>query len=555
MSKKELSFEDLAKRIAKSLEKDDTKTIAEWIIKNELKTDTNTVYSFKNREYLIDIVNDLSPRQCIPSSAQVGKTILMYMKALLMTMRGMNVCYTLPTQDLSDLMTKSKLDMIINNNPVFKDAVRNGNLQNKTIGNNMMFMIYTFGSMSVGFSTDLNIFDEVERSNPDTVSKLSGRQLASKYKWEWYMSNPSVPDAPLDRIWKSKYCDQKHWTIKPKCCNGEQILNYDGIYGFKGNVCKIRKKFVCQHCDSELTMEDRTQGRWVARYPERQKDPSYVSGYWLHYLMVEGCTVNELIRKEEEDKMNFYNFYLGLPYSGSDVKASKEVILANTIKPVTLDRNVCMGIDTGYGTGHHYTIGSDNVVFRIGTAKDFDEIDNLIAEYKVRQIVVDNGPETENANKLCERYPGMVLKSYYNSNMEKEEVKYDEERYMVYSSRHRLFDRYIREINQGAFKFAFDEKDPLINKYGDHFATLSCVVEPDKTGNMQLRWIAPSHSADHYSHSFLYWRLSVERLKYISPQYKSYSQEEIGVKIASQDRDDWLFDRTEEVVSDDWYNL
>jgi hypothetical protein len=292
----------------------------------------------------------------------------------------------------------------------------------------------------------------------------------------------------------------------------------------------------------------------VPRYPERQKVDGYVSGYWLHYLMVEGCTVNELMRKEEDDKANFYNLYLGLPYSGSDVKASKEVILANTIKPVTLDRNVCMGLDTGYSTGHHYTIGSDETVFKVGTAKDFDEVDQLIAQYNVQQVVVDNGPETENANQLCERFQGMVLKSYYNSNMEKEEVKYDEIRSMVYSSRHRLFDRYIRELNAGVYKFAFSPKDPLINKFGDHFATLSMVVEPDKTGNLKIKWVAPESAADHYAHSFLYFRLAVERLKFRSPQYKAYTPEEISVKVAKQDADNWLIEELTNDIEQDWYN-
>jgi hypothetical protein len=72
MSKKELKFEDLAKRLAKSLEKDDSKTMSEWIVKQEIRTDMNDLYSFEGREYLKDIIDDMNPRQCIPSSAQVG---------------------------------------------------------------------------------------------------------------------------------------------------------------------------------------------------------------------------------------------------------------------------------------------------------------------------------------------------------------------------------------------------------------------------------------------------------------------------------------------------
>lgn len=326
------------------------------------------------------------------------------------------------------------------------------------------------------------------------------------------------------------------------------------MYGYKGNVCKERGIFVCQRCDQELRVEDRLDGEWVARFPSRLEKEGGVSGYWLHQLLRHNCSVAELIHEEEKDKGAFMNMYLGLPYNGSDQTVTKDIILRNTVEPIILDRNVTMGVDIGYATGHHYVIGSDETVFKIGTAKDFDEIERLMEQYNVQQVVSDNGPENESVNKLCEKYPTKVMKNYYNQHMDKEEVNYNEEKQMIYSARHRIFDRLVRDLNSDKYKFALDNRDPSLHKFAEHFSTLSCVVELDKAGNPQLRWKAPEHAADHYAHSFLYWRLAVERLKFLTPNYKSYNPDEIRGKVAAQNMEDFLknFKDKEDY---DWYNI
>lgn len=382
---------------------------------------------------------------------------------------------------------------------------------------------------------------------------LKGRTLNSDYRWEWHVSNPTTSDDLLDRLWKSEYCDQKLWHIKCSRCNHWQVLNYDGLYGFKGNVCKERQIFVCQRCDEPLRTEDRIDGAWVPTYESRQKKDGFISGYWMHQLLRHNCNVPELIYEEQKDMQTFMNMYMGMPYNGTDLTASSDVIKKNTIPPITLEDNVVMGLDTGYGTGHHYVIGSDNVVFKMGIAQDFDEVEALMAQYKVKVTIVDNGPETENANKLAEKYPGKVLKNYYNQHMHKEEVKYIEEESMVHSARHRLFDRYIRSINKDVYKFAYDPRDPIFNRFCDHFSSLSCVVELDKSGNPQIKWKAPTESTpDHFAHAFLYWRLAVERLKYLTPQYKAYNSDDLIEKRVRQDMEAFFRTTTKD---EDWYNL
>lgn len=213
MNKKPLSIDEITSKLAKSLHKDTSKTFSEWILNNNIKTDKGTPYTFENRKYLIDIMNDFHPKIAIPSSAQVGKTVGFYLKSMYMNLQGLNVCFSEPTQDLGDMLTKTKLNPLIAHNPVFSSRVSSGNLQQKQIGDRFLYLVYTFGNLNVGFSSDINVYDEADRSNEKTLNLLKGRTLDSDYRYEWIISNPTVSDSYLDRIWKGDKCDQKHWSI------------------------------------------------------------------------------------------------------------------------------------------------------------------------------------------------------------------------------------------------------------------------------------------------------------------------------------------------------
>lgn len=522
MSKKKFSItstKDLMKAMVDGLKIDTSVNTVEWVLKNQIKTEDGLPISFDERRFLIDLINDDTPKQAVMSSAQVGKTVTAYIKALYMNFKGLNVALSQPTQDLRDMLTKSKLNRIIEANELFRHNVTGG-LDMKTAWDRMLFLVYTYGNAQVGYTTDLNIYDEVSRSNPETISILKGRQLNSKYKHEIFISNPNVPNDLLHNTFLDS--DQKHWAIKCQCCSKRQILNYDGLYGYKGNVNKETAQFHCQYCDGVLDPKTIIEGEWVARYQNR-KD---ISGYWIsqlmrptHSLIEQQALVKEMLYEEKKSKATFMNMYLGMPYSGSEVQVDKALLMKNLTTPTKFKHYVTMGLDVGSATGHHFVIGSNGVVFKLGRAKDWKEVRKLINDYGVQILVCDNMPENGSAKELQAEYPNIVWRANYVGNKSEEQIRYDEETGLVNIARNLIFDNIVNDLNEGKYKFAFHRDDAEFNELCKHFGTLSKIAKFDSVGNPTFSWVAPEGAWDHYSHSFLYWTIAEHRLSELTPRF------------------------------------
>lgn len=512
------SSKDIVKGILDGFKIDDSKNVVDWVLKNHIKTEENTFIHYNERKYLIDFMNDLTPKQSIMASAQVSKTVSMQIKALFMNYKGMNVAFSQPTQDLRDLLTKSKLNRIIENNDIFRNNV-SGDLNIKTSFDKMLFLVYTFGNAQVGYSTDLNIYDEVSRSNPETIDMLKSRQLDSKFGWEWFISNPSVPNDLLHNTFIQS--SQKHWAIKCQACSKHQILNYDGLYGYKGNINKETAQIHCQYCDFVIDPSQVINGQWVERFPGRE-----IAGYWIHQLMrptptleAQSKLVKDMIYEEKKNKSKFMNFYLGLPYSGSDVNIDRTLFMKNRVEPTRFKNYVCMGVDIGSATGHHYTIGSGDTIFKIGRAKDWAEIRQLMKEYEVQMCVVDNMPENGPAKEFQAEYPNMVWRGNYVANKSEQVIKYEEESGLVHIARNLVFDDMISSFSKGEYKFAFSEFDGMFDEYIDHWGTMSKIAEFDRWGNPTFKWEAPNGAWDHFAHSTLYYHIARHRLEELMPRF------------------------------------
>lgn len=512
------SSKDMLKALSSSLKVDDSKNIIEWIEKNNIKTEDGLPITFDDRRFLIDLMNDETPKQAIMASAQVGKTVSMYIKALYMGFKGLNVAFSEPTQDLRDMLTKSKLNRIIEANDLFKHNVKGG-LDMKYIKDRMLFLVYTYGNAQVGYTTDLNIYDEVSRSNGETINMLKGRQLNSKYKWEWLISNPNVPNDLLHNFFLSS--DQKHWTIKCSHCSKRQILNYDGMYGYNGNVCKEREQFVCQYCDEILNPKDIIMGEWVQRYKNRD-----ISGYWIsqlmrptHSLEEQQALVKEMIYEEKKSAATFYNMFLGLPYSGSTVSVDEYLIKKN-VCPRPKEKGIYfMGVDIGSATGHHVIVGDENgVVIEIGKAKDWQEIREYMDKYSVQMCIVDNNPERGPGVDFQQEYLGNVYRNNYVGNKAEELLKTDDATGLIHINRNIVMDNLINALDRGDYKFAYNENDKKLQLFCEQFSTLSKIPALDNQGNATFKWDSPN-GWDHYAHAFLYYTSALELFRLRMPQY------------------------------------
>jgi hypothetical protein len=528
---KNLSISDLTKTLAANLKKEEPLSTVEWIKKHRIKTEDGIPFDFEKRKFLVEFYNDMNPRQAIRASAQVGKTVGLYVKSLKIAMdMGLNILFSEPTMDLRDSLTKSKLNRLVEQNKIFKDVV-SGDLNLKRIKDSNMFLSYTYGSAGgIGVSSDMNIYDEVSRSNPQMIDLFKSRLLNSEYGWEIWCSNPNVPEDLLDKKWKES--DQKHWAIRCSHCGKRQILNYDGLEGgHKANVDKIRQCFVCQYCDRELAMQDRIDGEWVPKYKHRQNDPYFISGYWIHQLMRHNCSVPELIAEEKKNLHTFNNMFLGRPYSGSSVSLNGELIKQHLDAPRHYDDDIVAGIDVGASQegsgGHHYIIASRNTIFAMGKARSFIELEEIMGRYGVQSAVIDYMPEYEGAKNFQSAFPNQVLRCRFlgNKTTKDQVINYEFEKGMVHVQKHIQFDNIVNDIAAGRYKFAFNSNDRLLEDFCRQCSTMSKIPELDSSGNPTYKWTAPENSADHFAMSLLYLSVAQDRLEMMKPINGYYNAE------------------------------
>lgn len=263
-------------------------------------------------------------------------------------------------------------------------------------------------------------------------------------------------------------------------------------------------KFVCKKCGREITDEDRINGRWVKKYQNRD-----VSGYWISQLIAPWHSAKEIEEKAKtKTKDYFNNFVLGLPYRGGDRAVDRDMILGaiDRTTPNFLQDNV-MGVDVGLTK--HYVIGNKQGIFKVGTAKDWEEIEFLMKKYDIRIAVFDALPDLTEPRKLQQKYLGIVWLSYFKREIKKADfIVWDGKSHTVYSDRGKMLGMLIDELADR--KIRFQMKIEELETYIKHWDNVYRTKEIDNMGLEHEIW--DTSGENHFCLATLYWRLALERI-------------------------------------------
>ena len=366
-----------------------------WIKNNDFVNEKGEPIGFKDHLFLWQIYTDMSPEQVIKKCAQVGVSVTMNLKVFhLAKYRGITTVYTMPSDSDVWEFVKTKTDKIQASNPGLKQGLVGDNLTLKQVGNANIYFKGTISKTApISTTADLLLHDELDRSDLNIIEQYRSRISASKYKWVWKVSNPSLIGVGVDEDWKRS--DKKEWFIVCKGCKQEQYLVWDE------NVDEIRGIYVCKHCGKELTDNERRMGSWKATGTGR------ISGYHISQMMAAWITAKDLIKEKEERGIEYFNnFVLGEPYSIGEMMDFRKMI-EDCWVPEALDQGpFYMGIDIG--KVKHYVIGSDKGIFKIGKCESREELEDLLDKYNPR-YVIDSGPERTWAEEIKKKFPKGTL--------------------------------------------------------------------------------------------------------------------------------------------------
>jgi hypothetical protein len=468
-------------------------------VQNAIVNERGNPIEFRNHLFLYDIYEDWTPIQAIPKAAQIGFSTLAILKTLFAaSKRKRNVIYTLPTVGDANQFVSEKVNQIISLNPAINSLVKDkDNLDQKKVGERFIYYRGTFTEKAaLMFSSDLNVYDEEDRSDSKVIDQYESRLQFSDYKGQWHFSNPSFPNIGSHKFWLLS--DQKHWFIKCPHCHYEQYLDWDK------NVDLERECYVCQRCHNELDSEARRVGRWVKKWGNKD-----ISGYWINQMMACWLPARDLIRAyHEKPRDYFYNFVLGLPYIGSDIVVDADLILRNTSTDEPSKKDVCIGVDVGLEK--HVVVGNPAGIFKVFKAKNWEDIEREFLKYDA-VMVIDAMPDLTEPRRLMQKYKGKVFLNSFKEGMPGNEIikfKKDKDYGLVVSDRTRVIQKFIDEL--AGHNVQFHARPDELGEYIEHWKSMYRVQDEDRIHNPVIRWES-STNVDHYVFASVYWLIATAK--------------------------------------------
>jgi len=505
---------------------DKDSAILEWIDKHGLVNSRGEKFEFDAHSFLLEPLSDWSQTIAIPKSAQIGfSESFGILKALFAAYYYKhNVIYTNPTSSASDTFVSTKVNTILDKNPALLDLVEFSKLdlkQLKTMDGGSRF-IYFRGTHSgetkdrqsdatagLSITSDLNIYDERDRSDQFVIDQYNSRLENSSYAGEWSFSNPTYPGVGVSKLWDDS--DQKHWFVKCPHCGHRQYLDWIKLgeedQGGTPEHCLVDiegLKFVCSKCSRHITDQTRMLGEWVAKYPGKD-----ISGYWMSQMNYIKHSVGRIREKElDREPSNFYNYVLGKPYQSEDVSIDRNIIFSNLVPGNKKDIKASyMGIDQG--VTKHYVIGNVDGIFEIGTTDDWAEIEALIHKYKPEVVVSDAMPYPNAVNKLIEKFKDSrhtrIFMAYYKEPKDQSQPiqwQKGKKRHEVIVNRTMMFDIVVDKLISGNVPISMSQSEAM--PLADAWSTMYRGTREDSLGIQRPTWDTSNKSIDHYAHATIY---------------------------------------------------
>lgn len=494
--------------------------ILEWVEQNSLVNSKFEPFEFDWHAYLMEPLCDWHQLICIRKSAQIGfSETFGILKALYAAKYlGWNVIYTNPTISNSDTFVTTKVNPIITNNPLLAKMVLADKLDLKQIGNRF---IYFRGTKSTGskdtraesvsgisISSDLNIYDEHDRSDQFVIDQYASRLENSDYGGQWSFSNPTYPGVGVDGMWEKS--SQKHWMVTCEHCGHRQYLdwiklgeniNYDSCV-----IDPIRELMLCSKCREIISDTARMRGEWVAKFPDRE-----ISGYWMSQLNYPKHSIASILKKEKERAPdNFYNFVLGKPYRAAEQSVDRQVLLRNVNREdPELSTGVALGVDVGIDK--HYVLMTKNGIFQVGVTQKWEDIEKLITKYKAT-TVVDGMPQTNVSKKLANKFSNTYYAFYKEPKDKAHALEWQKGKLRgeVRINRTLAFDMVVDLIMNGNFPINMNEK--LLDEFIAAWNTMYRAEREDNMGIKRPSWNSSNESVNHFAHATIYAWAAMQKL-------------------------------------------
>ena len=520
-----------------------------WVKKHRIKNEAGTEIEFRDHNFMRDIYDDMSPFLAVLKAPQIGATVMMIIKTMWASMKKKwDVIYTLPTQSDVQDMAGGKINRLIAQNPILGLWVKDHDtVEQKSVGDSIIYYRGTFTTKAAMMhSSDLNVHDEVDASNPAVITQYETRLQAKADGKRWYFSHPFLVGKGIDVHWMDS--DKKEWFITCTACQALQYMSFEEEKSDKSSsIDMVRECYQCKKCRKELTGDEIRQGRWMAtdgvcRYHPVTGKPLFAdadrfapdgkpirdfSGYHISQMMCPWISARKIVKDfRTKDRQYFYNYVLGLPYLNPEDQVGEETIYQNLVPELnSQDERVIIGVDTGLPI--YYTLCNREGYFYYGKCKNpaempagydpYDELEALLLRFKNSVMVADQGGDLIGIRRLQKKYPGRVFLCYYRRDRKtKEIITWGEGKQfgIVTVDRNRAIQMLVEELADMRVNFngTREQWAPYAEQWTNiyRFKEEKKGIDPDAP-SYDWDWVWKRKGPDHWVHATLYARVGMDR--------------------------------------------
>ncbi len=373
------------------------------------------------------------------------------------------------------------------------------------------------------------VFDEVEEMNLDNIPLAFERTAGQPDKMVYMISTPRVEKIGIDAYYQNT--TQDHFFFRCPHCNRLTELVYPDCLVITAddiNDPKIRDSYlICKECKGTLEHADKfnwlSDGQWVSSYSGRLSIGWHISQ--LYSSTMHPGDIGIAVLKAESnasDEQELYNSKLGLCHTVEGARVTdahiEQCISSYTKTQSNRSGMVTMGVDVGkwlhyeivkwqtVGGGNDINLSSKGKLIAEGKVKEFEELDQLMINYRVIYAVVDANPETRKAKEFARRFWGHVRVCYYIEGIRTKEIRPSaEEEHTVSVDRTSWMDLSLGRFKSETLTLPRD----LSLEYKMHIKAPVRIYEKDKSDNPVGRYVKGNED-DHHAHTRTYSEIALQ---------------------------------------------
>lgn len=491
-------------------------------------------YSFKDREFQVDIIRDPSKTQIVMKPAQTGLSELSYRFAVAACccMDNFACIYTFPTATDAQNNNRTRINPMIADSEELKRLVdpELNNSEIKKFGKNSFLYFKGTVAETNALSTpaDMVIHDEVDKSDPDVLTTYVSRLQDKPTKMRRLFSTPTIANFGIHK--ETLTATRKFHFVKCESCNHWFLPDYFNdvrVPGWDKPLDEITKQnlhliryeeawLCCPNCGLDPNI-DHTRMQWVTENPDENHHATawMVSPFSAHRRIL----LKNLVKNSTEYRKfsEFKNQALGI-VAEEETEAITETDIDNLQSlPLTPDANICqMGVDMGVTctitVGRELETG-ELAVFHRERCRYTDLLERmqiLKIQYNVSVQVVDSGPLFELVTQICNLSPNAWGANYVQKQdpvlfTVREEKQVPEEGKLGFQAvnvnRTAAFDTLLEMIKRKQVLVSSSEENAIFKK---HMLCMKRVAKFTRHGELTHVWVKTGDEEDHYHHSLLY---------------------------------------------------